>query len=327
MKAGFSQRTVKLKNGLGTVSLYLPNELDTFYTHRHTNDIPDDGFTYRFSSKKYYVFHDTVDNWYFSTELPDSLNEFEIVQYDYPDLVGDSAHFTKEYMDKIFKTDLLGDFSPHLLTKDTIINDRRYRFAYYRKWDGYNGGHYNNRIYAQTYINGYKIEFQFVYSGKCRDAFFNRATASLSTLQVAGLPNKKYTTKDVKKVIYDVYCTGPSGTEINYKLTKDSLFVDSSNHYRYGLNRGKGEKVDWVPLDKALFEKEKAVMDSLPSIFLNCNTNQANFGRGPAYFNHCWVLIEIEEEDRKRYFTVDTDWEGVPEEVKKYAKMIMRIQL
>lgn len=77
---GYKQKSIRLANGLGVVSIYLPPELDTFYTfinfgEYHCAEVK----LHRFFSKKYGCAPSPSVDFDYS-DMPDSAYQFSIVQ-------------------------------------------------------------------------------------------------------------------------------------------------------------------------------------------------------------------------------------------------------
>lgn len=82
---GYSQKSIRLSNGLGVVSVYVPAELDTFYSvvnygEYHCAEIK----LFRFASRKYSCCLSNNSDFLYS-DLSDSLYQFTIMQTFNPD--------------------------------------------------------------------------------------------------------------------------------------------------------------------------------------------------------------------------------------------------
>jgi len=336
IREGYTKRIVKLRNGLGTVSIYLPAELDTFYIHRHSNDTPEsDGPVYRFSSKRYGVYKDSVENWFIRTEHPDSLYQFEIIQNDYPNIYGSDISMTKALNGGLKEEIRLERGIKALEIKDTLINQREYVMYRKRLHEFYfrdtikhdTAGFYNMNIDATTLINGYGISLSFQCYGKNFKNFFDKMDVSLRTLIITPDSTiKKYSAKDVDCLMFSLDCARNNHTKTIYKLNRDSLFMDTDGNYEHDLMReGKEVAFKGIPLRRDAHALAIILKDSIPDFLLNFNTDHFTFS---CLCNvSCTTSFQIKMGDKIKKFFIDIqDTTRIPKKLLSYVNIIKRVK-
>ncbi len=179
---GYSQKSVRLSNGLGIVSVYLPAALDTFYTavnygEYHCAEVK----LHRFASRKYDCCLSTNSDFQYS-DLSDSIYQFTIIQTFNPDC--------EEYI--TVNAGLMNTIMEYYKSLDAKASAQR---KFYLK--DINGKHFIiselsmkidslqlNELDGFTDANGRLVKF--IYKCYCRNPgdFIGQMTESLKTINI-----------------------------------------------------------------------------------------------------------------------------------------------
>jgi len=179
---GYIQKSIRLANGLGIVSVYLPAELDTFYTtvnygEYHCAEIK----LHRFVSKKYTCCLSSSSDYSYS-DLSDSLYQFSITQTFNPDceeFVNINAEVMKSVQDNYIAIDK--NIAPQRKYFMKEINGQQFIISELSTT-------INNfdlrELVGITDANGRMVKF--IYKCYCRNGgnFIERMMASLETIQI-----------------------------------------------------------------------------------------------------------------------------------------------
>ena len=193
---GYTQRTIKLINGVGTVSIFLPDEFDTAFSFKDYSDDGADAYQgFQFANKKYTVVKEVdfaVPTEPDSICKKDSSYQFTITQALY--LLSDSDNNRK--IDSTYIEDLKHRYKvfegPHWHTKVKLLKINTRDFAIIEERNR-NRIFYGNRdsnkflftLKGTTIVKKRWVSFCFRSLKKDTTGFMYRAMKSMGTIEIS----------------------------------------------------------------------------------------------------------------------------------------------
>lgn len=179
---GYSRRTIQLKNEIGTLSIYLPEEIDAFYQYKRYSDYKcADTYVFLFSNSNYTI--DTSKDYIDSTPI-DSLYCLMIKQPLHQDCYEKGYHIDSNFNDR--KGMYMETITPHLSYNGEVlrINKRRFVIDIFSYKDYKDSSKLNSEVKASTIIENELLSLNFKCFRKDTAGFVNRMITSLKTLEI-----------------------------------------------------------------------------------------------------------------------------------------------
>jgi hypothetical protein len=179
----FAQKSIRLSNGLGIVSVYVPREFDTTYSFVNIGEYHCAAVKLRrFVSKKYMCCLSPSPDFNYS-DMPDSVCQFTIIQTHEKDC--------EQYLD--INDELLKNTQNELSNESTVLAaDRKcyikeingLKFVVCQLNTNFNGKHLGE-VYGITAAEGRMVKFVYQCYSSNNPDFVDRALASLNTIQIS----------------------------------------------------------------------------------------------------------------------------------------------
>lgn len=332
---GYSLRKVKLINYCGTLSIYLPDKMDTAYQFVDPEDNAcDDNVYFRFASKLY-----SIRTQYNSFPIlngkhvePDSLYQVTIIQLENPCCIDEKSfkldsNLAKKYSYvEIVKNG--GNIKPNFMFRK--INNRDFIVGHVsEKHFGANSGTNKHEEYiAVTLIDKQFIQIKFTAYKKDTTGFIAESEKSIQTLQVA--PDTTITKIDVVKAMekkgidaliygfYTEYAAG--GFEANMKKMNKSCLVMAPNGDSFKYDENYGSKLNFIDtLNDYYYKRDKVLIDSIPYMLLG--PEDKVFGN-PDIKKHRALFLQIRMSNKIRTFHFEEDAKEIPGEIKNYIRLL-----
>jgi hypothetical protein len=180
--AGYKQKSVRLTNGLGIVSIYMPNEMDTFYSRVDFGEYHCAEVKYhRFVSKKYdCCLYPSSDFGY--QDLSDSVYQLTIVQTYNKDC--EQYITVNEDMMRNIQNGYLGIDKGMPATPKYYLTDINGRKFIIRELRAKINGMDYQELCGFTDADGRQVKFIFKCYSKYAVNFIERMLASMKTIQI-----------------------------------------------------------------------------------------------------------------------------------------------
>ena len=184
---GYNKQTIELKNNVGKITFYLPNELDTTYIHQyHSDNQCDDSYLLTISNKDYKVFNLTTG--FIKLSPSDSIYEVKISQ---PLALYDDC-LIKEDLETLLKYEIVrasqeNPSNPLDYQEIKTINSRDFIIT----GNTYQNSKLESAFFgAITLINGQLIYINYQCRANSCENFIERMYKSLMTIKITA-GNKK----------------------------------------------------------------------------------------------------------------------------------------
>ena len=143
------------------------------------------------------------------------------------------------------------------------------------------------------------------------------------TVSTIGCSSSNGTNQNIDYIIYGIYCGECSGhCATMFKLDNNRLLIDTTDtFFKNSTNR---ERVIFKDdtLNKEQFQEAEIVRTSLPKILLQ--SKDKDFGN-PDDHDQCGIYIQFKVDKQLKTFYIDTDLGKVPNELRDYAKLVMKV--
>lgn len=126
--------------------------------------------------------------------------------------------------------------------------------------------------------------------------------------------------RNVDYIIYGIYCGECVGhCATMFKLDNKQLLVDTTDSFFKNNQQVKFSK-DTLP--SHYFTEARILKERIPNFLLQ--TKETKFGI-PDEYDQCGIYLQISIDAHIRTFHIDTDLKSIPEEIREYASLIMKI--